>query len=135
MVKSLTSIFYRIHCEKITSEARVVWANQEIADDIASNAQQILAKASRQNLRFFCGKHHRCILGGLFYILGFRFRVVKTQSEIADFLGVADVAIRKSYRSWLDEFPQYFTDVNDMIQEHNSLNVITSDRAMRLFGS
>ena len=134
-MKSLTSIFYRIHCERITSAARVVWANQEIADYIASNALEILARASRQNLRFFCGKQPKSILGGLFYVLGFRFRAVKTQKEIADFLCTTEISIRKSYKSWLEGFPQYFTDVNDKIKEHNSQNVIVSDGAMCLFGS
>ena len=104
MVKSLASIFYRIHCEKITSAARGVWGNQEIADDIAPNTLEILTKASRQNLRFFCGKQPKSILGGLFYILGFRFRAVKTQTEIADFLCTTEISIRKSYKSRLTGF-------------------------------
>lgn len=114
MVKSLTNIFYRIHCEKITFAARFVWTNQEIADDIASNALQILAKASRQNLRFFCGKSPKCLLGGLFYILGFRFKSTKTQREIANYLCTTEDSIRKSYKSWLSEFPQFFTDIADL---------------------
>ena len=130
MAKSLASIFYRIHCEKITCAARVVWVNQEVADAIASNALQILAKASKQNLLFFCEKKPKCVLGGLFYILGFRFRAIKTQSEIADFLCTTEVSIRKSYKSWLNEFPQYFTDVNDKIREHNSPNLIVKDRTV-----
>jgi hypothetical protein len=134
-VKSLTSIFYRIHCEKISSAARVVWANQEIADSIASNALQILAKASKQNLIFFCGKKPRCLLGGLVYILGFRFRAEKTQSQIANYLCISDVSIRTSYKSWLSEFPQYFTDVGDKIQQHNSPNLVVNNRPARLSSS
>ena len=109
-----------------------MWANQEIADAIASNALQILAKASRQNLMFFCGKQPRCILGGLFYILGFRFRAEKKQSQIANYLRITDISIRNSYKSWLSEFPQYFTDVGDKIQERNSQNFIVNNRAVRL---
>jgi hypothetical protein len=109
--KSLTSIFFRIHCEKITSAARIVWLNQEIADEIASCALQILTKASKQNLRFFCGKAPKCILGGLFYILGYKFNSIKTQREIADFLCTTEDSIRKSYKNWLIEFPQFFTDI------------------------
>jgi transcription initiation factor TFIIIB Brf1 subunit/transcription initiation factor TFIIB len=115
----MTSIFYRIHCEKITSAARAVWVNQEDADDIASDALQILAKASRQNLRFFCGKKPKSVLGGLFYILGYRFNASKTQSEIADYLCTTEVSIRKSYKCWLKEFPQYFTNETQKILEHN----------------
>lgn len=123
-MKSLTNIFYRIHCEKITSSARVVWENQETAGDIASNTLQILAKVSKQNLVFFCGKPPKCIHGGLFYILGFRFKEIKTQNEIANFLCTTEVSIRKSYKSWLNEFPQYFTDINAKIEDHVSLNLM-----------
>ena len=107
----MTSIFYRIHSEKITSAARIVWINQKIANDIAQSSLQILAKASKQNLRFFCGKSPKCILGGLFYILGFRFNSTITQREIADLLCTTEDSIRKSYKRWLIEFPQFFADI------------------------
>ena len=110
-MKASTNIFYRIHSEKITSAARIVWINQKIADDIAQSALQILAKASKQNLRFFCGKSPKCILGGLFYILGFKFNSKITQREIADLLCTTEDSIRKSYKKWLIEFPQFFTDI------------------------
>ncbi len=42
---------------------------------------------------------------------GFRFCEPKTQREIADFLCTTEVLIRKSYNSWLNEFPQFFTDL------------------------
>lgn len=128
MVKALTNIFYRIHCEKITAEARAIWANQEIADSIANNALQILAEASRQNLRFFCGKRPKCILGGLFYILGFRFRAIKTQREIVVALDITDVSIRKSYLDWLNVFPQYFKDISCKIEEQNSQHLQFRDK-------
>ncbi len=106
----MTTILVRIPCEITEQAARAVWVNQEIADDIASNASQVLAQASRVNLRFFNGKSPKCILGGLFYILGFKFCAPKTQREIADFLCTTEVSVRKSYHSWLSEFPQFFTD-------------------------
>jgi transcription initiation factor TFIIIB Brf1 subunit/transcription initiation factor TFIIB len=107
----LTTILTRIPCEITVQAARAVWINPEIADEIASNALQILADASRDNLRFFNGKSPKCVLGGLFYILGFRFSAHKTQREIADFLCTTEVSVRKSYNGWLSEFPQFFTDV------------------------
>ena len=108
----LATIFYRIHCEAITTAARAVWENQEIADDIASNALHILDLSSWTNLRFFSGKPTKCILGGLFYILGFRFNAVKTQKEIADFLCTTEFSVSSSYKNWLKEFPQFFTDIS-----------------------
>jgi transcription initiation factor TFIIIB Brf1 subunit/transcription initiation factor TFIIB len=111
MVNLMTTILIRIPCEKTMSAARAVWVDQEVADDIATNALQILAQASRANLRFFNGKHPKCVLGGLFYILGFRFNAAKTQREIADFLCTTEVSVRKSYHCWLREFPNLFSGV------------------------
>jgi hypothetical protein len=99
LVNPLTTIFYRIQCEAITSAARDVWGNQEVADDIASNALHVLDLASRTNLRFFCGKPPKSILGGLFYILGYRFNSVKTQREIANSLYTTGLSVGKSYQS------------------------------------
>jgi transcription initiation factor TFIIIB Brf1 subunit/transcription initiation factor TFIIB len=113
------------------SAARVVWVNQEVADDIASNALQILAKTARQNLRFFCGKPPKSILGGLFYILGFRFKAVKTQSEIACFLCTTEGSVRKSYKSWLSEFPEQFIDLDYQRLSDNSITLVVR-KNMRL---
>ena len=106
----MTSILNRVSREETTLAARTIWVNQEKAD-IAANAIETLVKASAVNLGFLNGKSSRTILGGLFYILGHRFKAVKTQKEIADLLGTSDVSIRESYRSWLNEFPFLFTDV------------------------
>jgi hypothetical protein len=108
----LTPIFSRIPCEVTISAANVVWVNQETADVIASNAVQELAHASKANPRFFYGKTSKCVLGGLFYILGYRFNAAKTQREIADLLYTTEISVRKLYKSWLNEFPQSFTDVS-----------------------
>jgi len=103
--------------------ARAVWVDEEIADDIAKNALQILADTSKLNLRFFCGKAPKCILGGLFYILGFRFKAIKTQKEIADFLCTTEVSVAKSSKIWLQKLPQYFTDINNEKQSVNQIDL------------
>ena len=87
--------------------------NQVTAEDVASNALQVLAQASNANLRFFEGKSPKCVLGGLFYILRFRFYAPKTQKEIADLLCTTEVSVRKSYHGWLNEFPQLFADITN----------------------
>jgi transcription initiation factor TFIIIB Brf1 subunit/transcription initiation factor TFIIB len=88
-----------------------VWENPDTADDIAQNALHILDLASRGNLRFFSGKTPKCLLAGLFYLLGFRFNSVKSQKEIANFLCTTEVSISNSYKQWLNEFPQLFNDI------------------------
>jgi transcription initiation factor TFIIIB Brf1 subunit/transcription initiation factor TFIIB len=114
----LTTILTRITCEKTEEAARAVWVNQETADTITSNSLQIMAQASRANLKFFHARKPKCTLSGLFYILGFRFRAEKTQREIADLLCTTEVSVRKSYKSWLNEFPQFFTDVRFKMSEN-----------------
>jgi hypothetical protein len=118
----LTTILTRITCEKIEVAARAVWVNQETADAIASNALQLMAQASSANLKFFNAKKPKCILSGLFYILGFRFSAVKTQREIADLLCTTEVSVRKSYKSWLSEFPQFFTDIRFKMSENRQFD-------------
>ena len=110
----LVTIFYRIHSKAITTAARAVWENQKIADEIASHALQILELASQTNLRFFSGKPPKCILGGLFYILGFKFNAATTQREIADLLCTTEFSVSSSYKNWLIEFPQFFQDIKTL---------------------
>ena len=60
-------------------------------------------------------------MGGLFYLLGFRYNDVKKQIELACKLGTTDVTIRKSYREWLVSFPDLFADVIGKLAQHESL--------------
>ena len=108
--------------------ARAVWVNQETADAIASNAVQILAQASKANPRFFYGKTSKCVLGGLFYLLGYRFNATKTQREIADLLCTTEVSVRKLYKSWLNEFPQLFTDAKVKTSKNRQTDYLKSSR-------
>jgi hypothetical protein len=61
-------------------------------------------------LEIFLWQSPKCILGGLFYILGYKFNSIKTRREIADFLYTTEDSIRNSFKNWLIEFPQIFTD-------------------------
>ena len=107
----MATILKRVTCDATSSAARAVWENPKIADKIAADALHVLAAASKLNLRFFNGKAPKCLLGGLFYLLGFRHGAVRTQREIADFLCTTEASVRTSYKSWLKEFPEFFTDV------------------------
>ena len=107
----MATILKRVTCDATSSAARAVWENPKIADKIAADALHVLAAASKANLRFFNGKAPKCLLGGLFYLLGFRHGVVRTQREIADFLCTTEASVRTSYKSWLKEFPEFFIDI------------------------
>lgn len=107
----MAAILKRIPGDVTASAAKAVWQNPQNAADIAADALHVLAAASKANLRFFNGKAPKCLLSGLFYLLGFRHGTVRTQREIADFLCTTEASVRTSYKSWLREFPEFFTDV------------------------
>ncbi len=60
---------------------------------------------------FFSGRRSTWIVGGLLYLLSYRYDSVKKQNELADVLGTTDGTIRDSYRLWLKTFPDLFMDV------------------------
>jgi transcription initiation factor TFIIIB Brf1 subunit/transcription initiation factor TFIIB len=112
------SIIDRLSSEVIAA-AKIVWSDQVTAEKIAANSLEIIANAHKRNFAFFSGKSSRGLIGGLFYLLGFRYHAVKKQKELAEKLGTTDVTIRTSYRKWLEEFPDLFSDVSDKIANHN----------------
>ena len=70
---------------------------------------------------FFNGKSSKFIVGGLFYLLGFRHNAIKKQRELADRLETNDVTIRVAYRQLLKEFPDLFLDIMGKFAEDDSL--------------
>jgi transcription initiation factor TFIIIB Brf1 subunit/transcription initiation factor TFIIB len=105
------SILNRIPPSEIYAAAHSIWPQKSLADEVASQAIQILNQTYKRRFAFFNGKSSRYLVGGLFYLLGFRYDAVKRQSELADQLGTSDVTIRKSYRRWLETFPDLFVDI------------------------
>ena len=111
----------RLSSEAVAT-AKVVWLDQATAKKIASNALEIITNANKRENAFFSGKSSRGLIGGLFYILGFRYDAEKKQKELAEKLGTTDVTIRASYRKWLEDFPDLFTDVSDKITNNKNHN-------------
>lgn len=105
------SLLRRIPPAEISVAARAVWLNKSIADTIALETIKIMNQTYIRKFAFFNGKSAKSIVGGLFYILGFRHDAIKKQNELADQLGTTDVSIRVSYRNWLETFPDLFLDV------------------------
>ncbi len=102
---------FRISTEEVTAAAKTLWLNQTVADAIAKDSIDIVEKTHKQKVSFFAGKTSRGLVGGLFYLLGYKYDSAKNQKELADHLGTSDVTIRTSYRNWLEEFPDFFQDV------------------------
>ncbi|MBN1244474.1 hypothetical protein JXA31_02655 [Candidatus Bathyarchaeota archaeon] len=111
------SIPSRLSSEVIEA-AKTIWPDQVIAEKITANALEIIANVNKSNFVFFSGKSSRGLIGGLFYLLGFRYDAAKKQTELAEKLGTTDVTIRDSYRKWLNEFPDLFRDVIGKFEEN-----------------
>ncbi|HCW06803.1 MAG TPA: hypothetical protein DGG95_05495 [Cytophagales bacterium] len=117
------SILNRISMNEVSDAANALWLDKSIADTIASNAIQIINKAYTRNFRFFNGRSSKYLVGGLFFLLGYRFCAIKNQNELAHRLGTSDVTIRTSYRKWLETFPDLFLDVISKFAENKNLRV------------
>lgn len=101
----------RISPEEVAIAAKTIWNNPLVAKAITDETMDLLMKVQKRRFLFFNGKTSRGLVGGLFYLLGYKYDVSKNQKELADKLGTSDVTIRASYRSWLEEFPDLFQKV------------------------
>ncbi len=115
------SLLKRIPHDEVAAASHNIWLNTETADKIASDAIKIINKTYTRKFSFFTGKSARSLVGGLFYLLGFRYNNVKRQKELADKLGTSDVSIRLSYRQWLETFPDLFLDVLGKLAQDKDL--------------
>ena len=104
-------ILQRISTEEIQFVAHIVWADKRIANTIAQETSQIINQTYKRKFAFFNGKSSKNIVGGLFYILGYRHDSIKKQKELAGLLGTTEMTIRASYHKWLQAFPDLFYDV------------------------
>ncbi len=114
------SILKRIPMEEVVAAAHLTWSNEVIADAISVEAVEILSKTYQRKFSFFNGKSSKNLVGGLFFLLGFRHGAPKKQRELADKLGTTDVTIRMSYKLWLKTFPDLFMDVMAKLAQNNA---------------
>jgi len=97
--------------QEIMSAAHSLWPNKKTARKIATDTVEIINHVYKNKFSFSNGKSLRCIMGGLFYLLGFRYDDPRKQREIAIALQITDVSIRSFYKKWLHEFPELFQDI------------------------
>jgi hypothetical protein len=107
--------------EKLSAAARTVWSDKPLADKIALDASLILNQVRKRKHLFFNGKSFKFMVGGIFYLLGFRYDVVKKQRELARLLETNVVTVRDAYRQLLREFPDLFLDIMGKFAEDNNL--------------
>jgi hypothetical protein len=94
-------ILRRIDHGEILGLARIVWENQKsVAENIASDATRLISEAYDKNPAFFGSKSKKWILGGLFYILGQKYKEPRTQKQMAYLFGTNEVTIRNSFQNW-----------------------------------
>ena len=105
------SLLRRIASNEIAIAAHAIWLDKSIADRIAVDTVQSINQTYCRKIAFFGGKSSKCLVGGFFYLLGYRHNAIKKQSEIADQLHSSDVSIRVAYRKWIETFPDLFLDV------------------------
>jgi len=115
------SILNRIAPEEVEIAAKTIWPNQLIANAISQETVDIIMKTHKRKFSFFNGKTSRGLVGGLFYLLGYKYDAVKNQKELADRLGTSDVTIRASYRNWLEESPDLFQDIIGKLAQDQNL--------------
>jgi transcription initiation factor TFIIIB Brf1 subunit/transcription initiation factor TFIIB len=111
----------KVSLEELHAAAQLVWADSKTAKEIAIQAYIILNQVKERKPTFYSGRRATALVGGLFYLLGFRVNSVKKQYEIAAKLDITDVTIRASYRKWLIAFSDLFDDVIDKLAQDNSL--------------
>jgi len=111
----------RVNLEPVMQAAGKLWEDREIAMKIGLEACDLIRRSYCEK-PFFFSKTLRGLLGGLFYILGFKnndgdLGVIRTQHEIALALGTTESTVRIRYNDWLEEFPWLDNGVRDLIAE------------------
>jgi hypothetical protein len=120
-LRRILSMVDCISFDELSAAAQLVWSDKRVAGQIALGSYSILNSVRKRRITFYSGRRAKGLVGGLFYLLGFRFDAVKKQNELADVLGITDVTIRLSYRRWLIEFPDLFVDVIGKLAQDESL--------------
>jgi hypothetical protein len=108
----------RLSPKKVLSCASTVWKDKLIAELIAAETSEIIKTVYSKNSVFFSGRSEKGVLSGIFYLLGRKNKVRKTQREIARSLNTNDVTVRVSYREWLSAFPDLF-NTKVLIKNHD----------------
>lgn len=98
-IESMTLSLLKV--QEIMFVAHLLWPNKKTARKITTNAVEIINQVYKRKFSFCNGKSLKCLEGGLFYLLGFKYDDPKKQREIAVALQITDVSIRSAYKRWL----------------------------------
>jgi hypothetical protein len=105
----------------VLNYASKIWKGQEsIARAIASETIRIVGEAHEKAPSFFWGESGKWVFGGVFYLLGRRMKVARSQKQIARSLDTNEMTIRDSYRKWLEHFPEFWPEATAHPKESSS---------------
>jgi len=91
--------------------AHQIWAGKpKLARKIGLATAQLIEDSYHLKPTVFCGSPQRVVLGGLFYLLGFRFRNPKGMLQIGWAIDCAEMSVRNSTRRWMKFFGDLFPD-------------------------
>ena len=111
-------ILKRIDHDQILGLAKVVWEGRNlVAEHMASDATRLICEAYEKNPAFFGNRSKKWVLGGLFYLVGRKMNVTRTQKHIARCLNTNEMTIRNSCREWLRHFPEFWPETTDHLEE------------------
>ncbi len=108
---SSMDVLKRIASTEVLAASHLLWTDRFLADEIGFQAREIINQAYQRKFSFFNGRKSKWIVGGLFYLLSYRYNSIRKQKEIANKLGTSECTIRDSYRLWVKSFPDLFADV------------------------
>ena len=119
----------RLSSAHVLSYASVMWRDkQSMAKLMATEASHIIQIVSKRRPTFFGGKSEKGLLCGIFYLLSLKNNALKTQREIAHSLDTTDVTLRASYRKWLEEFPDLFSDLCPLLAEDEKIGLFVPSK-------
>ena len=72
----------RIPFEEVLAASHILWTSKSLADQIALDSLEIINKSYRRKFSFFSGRRSTWIVGGLLYLLSYRYDSVKKQKEL-----------------------------------------------------
>jgi hypothetical protein len=114
----------RLSSKQVLSYSSMLWQDKpSMAKLIAAQASQIIQAVNKKRHNFFSGKSEKGLLSGMFYLLSLKNNAIKTQREIARSLNTTDVTVRVSYRKWLEEFPDIFSDIAGILAEDEKIGL------------
>jgi len=115
--RKICYVCFRITPLQVLAWSLKVWGSKpQVGRRIGGEACRVIRRAYFEKPWFFCGKHAKPLVAGLFYILGWKYDVRQTEYQLAEALDISEASIRRSYRRWMAEFPWLYETVKPYLE-------------------